>query len=883
MPRKSSKQAYRQSGVALLVALFALMLLSAIAMAMMFNANTETSMASNYREIQVAQMGAYSGLWEARDRLHYDTSSSSNMVLQYSNNKLKLPLGKPASGAFNVIYIINPSGSETVAPWDSSNAYADTELCQENVLGLSGTLGVPCTGSSSLPSGGTGAQWSTSMSAPTSTDWYTYINDSSYGGAYQLGNALPFKWVRVQLKTDNATTYPVTSSPTGNLVCWDGKHQIPIPSGYSASCGPNTGTISYVTVTSPGTGYTSAPTVSFSGGGGSGAAATANVTTTSTGAVASVTVTNAGQNYATAPIVTFANGGGTGATAIAVIGTSGGQITAANLTSGSSNACWTSNPSSPNPLGAVITSTTGSNGAIQVNTKKGSCVGSITNFSSVSCTFKNTTQTINVTGGSGSGAQVDVTTQGNSVKSVVPHSGGSGYATGDSLSLTGNCSGAISFGLGYVVDTSNPLTITNAGTGYSTSSPPTITIPNPSAAPLYSSGTTQSVGGSGTTTVSSGSGNPGQVIAINVTYGGTGYTSAPTVTITPVTGDPGTNAAATANLGSIGTVTSISVTNAGSGYTSAPSVSLSGGGGSGASATANLTSGSYYGNVFLLTALGIAPGGARYMAQMEAVAPPRGMASTGALTFDGGNPYYNAPNSAFYAVKGNDAASCGSPVPSRPAVGVVNQADVATVIGDLPANNSANYTGSKAAPDVENVSNSLTGTMQTPSGLEAFGAAVNAVATAQGTSYGNNPGSVAMGSASNPVVDYVAGDFYASGNPTGYGILWVTGTLTLGGNFSWYGPIYVVGEGSIRFNGSGNGQIVGTVLAAVTRVSPYGPTNVIPDSTGLGTPSIDSRGGGDAGIQYDHCWADNLIGLIPFTPPMTTDALKIISVKSLPY
>ncbi len=69
-----------------------------------------------------------------------------------------------------------------------------------------------------------------------------------------------------------------------------------------------------VTVANGGTGYTSAPAVSFVGGGGAGAAATATV---SGGVVTYIALTNPGSGYTSAPVVTFAGGGGTGAAAIA--------------------------------------------------------------------------------------------------------------------------------------------------------------------------------------------------------------------------------------------------------------------------------------------------------------------------------------------------------------------------------------------------------------------------------------------------------------------------------------------------------------------------------------------------------------------------------------
>lgn len=73
-----------------------------------------------------------------------------------------------------------------------------------------------------------------------------------------------------------------------------------------------------VTVVNGGTtDYTSAPTVTFSGGGGTGAAATAFLTTTKR--VARIYMTNNGTGYTTAPTITLTGGGGTGASATAVL------------------------------------------------------------------------------------------------------------------------------------------------------------------------------------------------------------------------------------------------------------------------------------------------------------------------------------------------------------------------------------------------------------------------------------------------------------------------------------------------------------------------------------------------------------------------------------
>lgn len=71
-----------------------------------------------------------------------------------------------------------------------------------------------------------------------------------------------------------------------------------------------------IAVTAGGTGYTSAPTISFTGGTGTGAAATAVV---ENGVVTSINVTAPGTGYTSAPTVVFTGGVGTGATATAAL------------------------------------------------------------------------------------------------------------------------------------------------------------------------------------------------------------------------------------------------------------------------------------------------------------------------------------------------------------------------------------------------------------------------------------------------------------------------------------------------------------------------------------------------------------------------------------
>ena len=74
------------------------------------------------------------------------------------------------------------------------------------------------------------------------------------------------------------------------------------------------------TVTAGGSGYTSAPTVAVAAPPSGGGQATATATITGD-AVTAVTIVNPGNSYVVAPAVTFSGGGGTSAAATAVMST----------------------------------------------------------------------------------------------------------------------------------------------------------------------------------------------------------------------------------------------------------------------------------------------------------------------------------------------------------------------------------------------------------------------------------------------------------------------------------------------------------------------------------------------------------------------------------
>jgi Tfp pilus assembly protein PilV len=303
-----------ERGIALIIVLFALLLLSVIGLGMMYSTNLETAINSNYRDKQTAFYAAMAGLQEARQRIVYP------YTINPSDNTVTPPLQLPSTTAQNIVYFV--ANATTVQPWNTSNSYFDTELCQEQVLGLSGTLGMPCTATAS----GSG--------------WYQAFDDSlSTSSPWNLTHPLDLKWVRIQLKTNNSTPYPVNgNSMNGSQVCWNGVNQISTPSTYTTGCQP-IGGVTAVTMITSGSGYTIAPTISFTGGAGSGATATANITHETSGDVVSIAVTTGGIGYTSAPLVTI-TGLGSGATATAVLSsignttTTGGIVQSVTLTTG---------------------------------------------------------------------------------------------------------------------------------------------------------------------------------------------------------------------------------------------------------------------------------------------------------------------------------------------------------------------------------------------------------------------------------------------------------------------------------------------------------------------------------------------------------------------
>src|SRR5579864_66281 len=194
-----------ERGMALILSLLALLLISAVGLGMIYMSSTETSINGNYKDTQTAFFAMRGGLEEGRDRLR-------------ANSTFPLPLPTsfpPAAGS--VVYILNPAGATDAAdtPWafGAGSPYFDDEFCHESFVG-SGMAwvapGTPCGAANAVPQA-----------------WTVTVPSQSPNN--NTAAALKYKWVRITLKQNGTTgtpgivnTYVDSTQPPASQVCWDG-------------------------------------------------------------------------------------------------------------------------------------------------------------------------------------------------------------------------------------------------------------------------------------------------------------------------------------------------------------------------------------------------------------------------------------------------------------------------------------------------------------------------------------------------------------------------------------------------------------------------------------------------------------------------------------
>src|SRR5260370_6334748 len=120
----TTRKRRKESGIALLISIFILLLISGVAIALIVSSGTETAMAGNYRTATSAYYAALAGLEEGRGRLLGKNSGSFKNTAPAGFIPSTLLMGQP-------VFIINPVGVENVAPWDSASTYPDLEFSTE--------------------------------------------------------------------------------------------------------------------------------------------------------------------------------------------------------------------------------------------------------------------------------------------------------------------------------------------------------------------------------------------------------------------------------------------------------------------------------------------------------------------------------------------------------------------------------------------------------------------------------------------------------------------------------------------------------------------------------------------------------------------------------
>ncbi len=242
-----------QKGVALLLSILALLLLSAIAVTMMYMSSTETAINANFKAEETQYFAARAGLEETRDRMIPGAVPYSINGLSVGPNppcpadaNCYLPTALPTAGNGGVVYLLQ-SGMTTTQLFSptiggKANPVFDDELCHDYASYgnmVHGVVNVPCT---TLP-GGVGAAWYSIPALGSGPNVAAGLAAGSPGvsaapnwSSPGASNPLDWKWSRITLKSNNSAPYPVDgNAANAGPVCWDGNTEVPLPAGF-ANC-----------------------------------------------------------------------------------------------------------------------------------------------------------------------------------------------------------------------------------------------------------------------------------------------------------------------------------------------------------------------------------------------------------------------------------------------------------------------------------------------------------------------------------------------------------------------------------------------------------------------------------------------------------------------
>lgn len=159
-----------EAGIALLIAIFVLLLIGVMAIAMVVSSGTESALTGNYRSSTSVYYAALAGVEEVRARLRpSDPNSFSNL----KPGTFLPPPGTPLAPC-SPVYVLNPAPGEAVTPWDSSNPYYDQQFGLE--------FGASC------------AKTTPPSSSPNTTSVWDTPGNALNGLPFPPP---PYKWVRI--------------------------------------------------------------------------------------------------------------------------------------------------------------------------------------------------------------------------------------------------------------------------------------------------------------------------------------------------------------------------------------------------------------------------------------------------------------------------------------------------------------------------------------------------------------------------------------------------------------------------------------------------------------------------------------------------------------
>ncbi|NIO09621.1 MAG: hypothetical protein GTO40_17105 [Deltaproteobacteria bacterium] len=248
----------------------------------------------------------------------------------------------------------------------------------------------------------------------------------------------------------------------------------------------------------------------------------------------------------------------------------------------------------------------------------------------------------------------------------------------------------------------------------------------------------------------------------------------------------------------------------------------------------------------------------------------------GAITLVGPGAQFIGNNSNAKEIHGDDQCATDPIVTMRPAVAISHLADLPAVQASIAGSKPDTYstedeTGvqvtASTRPDL--ISQIIPGStyayfMNTwgvnlldADSVNEYVDDIRAVANTVAAG-GTDAATVNVGTVADPQVVVVNGDFHLNFN--GAGILVVTGELVYQGDIFYDGMVLVLGEGSMRRNGAGDGKISGGIVV-VNTAGPDGIVGTADDA--LGTPTMDTAGGGNSNIEYCSTAFDNAYTAVP--------------------